>query len=144
MISDVKIISGNKHIDERGTLHYVNDFDMSNVKRMYMITPSDVPRSWRGHMIEQRWFYVVNGSFEIYLTKIDNWEMPDPNLAVETYNLSADSAQVICVPAGYASNFRPLFPESKIMIYADASINSGVSDEYKFPANYFVRGNIES
>jgi len=142
MISEVKIISGNKHIDERGVLHYVNDFDMSKVKRMYTITPNNVLRFWRGHRIEQRWFYVVNGGLEIYLTKIDNWETPNPNLEVEVYNLSADLAQIIYVPPGYASNFRPLFPDSKIMIYADAFINNGISDEYQFPANYFINSNI--
>ena len=56
MTKDVKhlqpyIIDGAVHNDHRGTVAFVNDFDMSPIKRMYTIThPSTtVVRAWQAH-----------------------------------------------------------------------------------------------
>ena len=61
-----KIIDGGVFSDERGTLQFVNNFDMSVVKRMYFTThPSiDTIRAWQGHRIEKRWFFCVKGGFK--------------------------------------------------------------------------------
>lgn len=73
-----KIIKGENHNDSRGILFYNNDFDASAIKRLYVIDnhKTNFIRAWQGHKIEQRWFSVMQGSFKIKLTKIDNWEHP--------------------------------------------------------------------
>ena len=77
-----KIISGNCHSDPRGSLFYNNDFDATAVKRVYVIENqnTDFVRAWQGHKIEQRWFAGVQGSFEIRLMAIDDWEHPSKDL----------------------------------------------------------------
>ena len=57
------LISGVNHKDERGILNFNNDFDMSLVKRMYLIENVDTlfKRRWQGHKIEQRWFSATIG-----------------------------------------------------------------------------------
>ncbi|MET4141616.1 WxcM-like domain-containing protein [Pedobacter sp. UYP1] len=139
MSFEVNLICGGQHTDHRGTLYFVNDFDMSEVKRMYMISHSDttVRRGWRGHKLEQRWFCVVQGSFELKLVKIDDWDKPDQNLAIETVILSADNPQVIHIPVGYATGFRALVPDSKVMVYADRAIADAKLDDHLYPADYF-------
>jgi len=139
----VEIIQGGRHLDGRGMLDYVNDFDMSQVKRMYFITHPDpsVKRGWRGHKLEQRWFFVVKGSFEINLVKIDNWTSPDRDLPIETYLLSADNPQVIHVPIGYASGFKALEPDSRFMVYADTGIEAAKLDDYQYPVDHFNNWN---
>jgi len=64
-----KIITGNSHTDTRGTLYYNNDFDASEIKRVYVIenATTDIIRAWQGHKIEQRWFSAIKGSFKIGL-----------------------------------------------------------------------------
>ncbi|MCG9881030.1 MAG: hypothetical protein MH472_10575, partial [Bacteroidia bacterium] len=58
------LIEGNIHQDERGGVRFVNDFDMSDVVRMYCIEPKvGVVRAWQGHKIERKWFYVAKGRF---------------------------------------------------------------------------------
>ena len=135
----VEIIGGGQHTDSRGTLHFVNDFDMSPVRRMYMIYHPDtaVVRAWRAHKIEQRWFYVLEGSFEFKAVKIDNWESPDPDLEVEQYTLLAEQSQILHLPVGYASGFRALVPGSKVMVYADGHISDAANDDYQYPVAYF-------
>src|SRR5690606_23447518 len=79
---------GNKHMgkppfihggiaeDHRGSIRFVNDFDMAAVKRFYIIENKDTEtiRGWRAHRIEQRWFYVLEGAFSLKAVKIDDWE----------------------------------------------------------------------
>lgn len=139
MLEEVEIIQGGRHQDSRGTLDYVNGFDMSLVKRMYLITHPDpnIKRGWRAHKLEQRWFYVLEGSFEISLVKIDDWLMPSKDLSLETYTLSAEDPQIIYVPRGYASGFKALIPDSKFIVYADALIEQAQEDDYQYPVDYF-------
>jgi hypothetical protein len=41
---------------------YNNDFDFSEIKKMYTIENSSIEfiRVWQGHRIEQRWFSALN------------------------------------------------------------------------------------
>ena len=61
------IINGGFFEDSRGRLDYVNDIDLSKIKRMYFTTNTEVGffRGWQGHKIESRWFFCVKGSFEV-------------------------------------------------------------------------------
>lgn len=143
MSDQLEIITGGSHTDGRGIIAFVNDFDMSPVKRMYMISHSDteVRRGWRGHQIERRWFYVVEGSFEIKLVKIDDWTTPDPDAELKTIILSADDPQVIYVPAGYATCIKAQVINSKLMVYGDTLIAEAVKDDHLYPADYFNNWN---
>jgi len=136
----VQVLNGGRHVDSRGRLDHVNDFDMSEVKRMYLITHIDpsVKRGWRAHKLEQRWFYVVEGSFEVSLVKIDDWVSPNPDLQLEVYVLSADKPQVLHVPVGYATGFKALERDAKFIVYADFGIENAVNDNYQYPSDYFT------
>ena len=59
------LFSGNQHQDARGKISFINDCDLSKIKRFYVIKPADteVVRAWQGHQQEEKWFYVVEGSF---------------------------------------------------------------------------------
>ncbi|TKC05278.1 WxcM-like domain-containing protein [Pedobacter frigoris] len=140
MNENIMVIKGGRHIDNRGIMDYINEFDMSLIKRMYMINHPNkhIKRGWRAHKLEQRWFYVVKGGFEINLVKIDDFENPDPNQKIETYELTDQQPMVIHVPVGYASAFRALENDSKVVVYADANIQAAVNDNYQYPIDYFV------
>jgi hypothetical protein len=81
---DTQLILGNRYADERGRLCYNNDFDASQVKRIYIIenNSTDFVRGWQGHQIEQRWFSAITGKFKIELIQIDNWKQPSKDLKV--------------------------------------------------------------
>ena len=60
-----RLIQGGSHVDARGSISFVNDFDFKNVCRFYCITPKTKTevRAWQGHKIESKWFYCISGVF---------------------------------------------------------------------------------
>ena len=139
MIDDINIISGGIHCDARGSIEFVNDFDMSQVKRFYIIENNDTQtlRGWRAHRIEQRWFYVLSGSFQLKLLKIDNWDSPNTNLPVHEYTLLKSQKQVFHIPSGYATCLRALEEDSRLLVFADFGIEHASNDNYLYPLDYF-------
>ncbi len=135
----VQSITGGVAIDERGQIRFVNEFDMSLVKRFYIIKNADTEliRGWRAHRIEQRWFYVLSGSFEISIIKIDDWDTPSRDLDVQKEVLIADEFQILHVPAGYGTAFRALEDNSEILVFADHGIEHAPYDDYTWELEYF-------
>lgn len=136
----IDFIKGGIAKDHRGQIRFVNDFDMSLVKRFYIIKNQDTEliRGWRAHRMEQRWFYVVSGSFELSLVKIDNWDSPSKTLEVEKLNIKADDQQVVHVPVGFGTAFKALEAGSELLVFADYGIENAKNDDYTWPVDYFV------
>lgn len=125
--------------DHRGSIRFVNDFDMTAVKRFYIIENKDTEtiRGWRAHRIEQRWFYVLEGAFSLKTVRIDDWENPSPTLPVKEIILRAEDQRVIHVPVGYGTAFQALEPGSRLLVFADYSIEHAKEDDYTWPVEYF-------
>lgn len=136
----IRSIIGGIAKDHRGQIRFVNDFDMTQVKRFYIIKnkDTDLVRGWRAHRIEQRWFYVLSGSFSMDLIKIDDWENASPELPVERRNLQASDKQILHVPVGYGTAFQAIEPESELLVFADHGIEHAKNDDYTWPEDYFV------
>src|SRR5690606_21804711 len=113
------------------------------VRRFYIIKNADTKfiRGWRAHKIEQRWFYVLSGSFELNLVKIDNWDNPSMDLEIERVKLSADDLQVIHLSAGYGTAFQALEDNSELLVFADYGVDHAPLDDYTWPLNYFTAFN---
>jgi len=133
-------IQGGIAKDHRGQIRFVNDFDMAQVKRFYIIknTDTELVRGWRAHRMEQRWFYALSGGFSIDLVRIDNWDRASPELPVETKNIRADENQILHVPAGYGTAFQALEADSELLVFADYPIDNAKNDDYTYPVDYFV------
>jgi dTDP-4-dehydrorhamnose 3,5-epimerase-like enzyme len=133
-----KLIQGGCHNDERGSIKYNNEFNTSDIKRIYTIENRDTNfiRAWQGHKIERRWFSVIQGSFEIKLIKIDNWEQPNKNLKVSIFVLEASTLDVLCLPKGYVSSIVAKEKNSKLLAMSDYSLGE-IDDEYRFAPDYF-------
>ena len=132
------LILGGNYKDNRGILKYNNEFDMSLVKRMYIIENVDTVfiRCWQGHKIEQRWFTAVVGGFKIDLIKIDDWENPSKKLKKITFEISSKNADVLHIPVGYVSSIQAMIKSSKLLVMADYKLGA-VSDDYKYSTDYF-------
>jgi dTDP-4-dehydrorhamnose 3,5-epimerase-like enzyme len=134
-----EITKGDSHTDSRGTLFYNNDFNVSAIKRMYVIENQNIDfvRAWQGHKIEQRWFSVMKGSFSIQLIAIDHWDKPSTNLERFTFVVDSEKLDVLHVPSGYVSSIRSLEQGSKLLVMSDYLLGE-MKDEYRFEMNYFV------
>ncbi len=133
------LIKGGKFSDQRGAITFVNDFDMSPIKRFYLISPENtsIVRAWQGHQHESKWFHVVSGKFLIRLIQIDNWDQPSTSLLVSDFVLSADDHSVLHIPGGYVNGFQMLENNSSLMIYSDADLEASKLDDYRFDQNYW-------
>lgn len=133
-IFNALLIEGGTFVDERGRLDFVNEFDMSRIKRFYITANinTNLIRAWQGHKIESRWFYCIQGRFDVKIVKIDNWENPSRKLNVNEYILSSETPQVLFVPNGYVNGFRALEEDSKLMIFSDHKSNELNNDNFRF------------
>lgn len=132
------IIKGNSYIDARGSLKYNNDFNASQVKRIYSIENANIQlkRGWQGHKIEQRWFSAFSGKFEILVIKIDNWDKPDLNSKPFVFELSSDTLDFLHIPSSYVTCIQAKEENSKLLIMADYILGE-VDDECKFLLEQF-------
>ena len=101
----IDFIQGGIAKDHRGQIRFVNDFDMSQVKRFYIIKNTDLEliRGWRAHRMEQRWFYVLSGKFSVDVVQIDDWSQASPDLSVEKIILDNTENRVLHLSAGYGT-----------------------------------------
>ncbi len=138
-MEELNFIQGGIARDERGDIRFVNEFDMSVVKRFYIIRNADITsiRGWRAHRIEQRWFYVLSGSFHLDLVKIDDWQKPNPFLSIQSIVLNAYDMKLLHVPAGYGTAFRALVPNSELLVYANYPLTHAPMDDYSWNQDYF-------
>lgn len=138
-VNNIELITGGIAKDERGEILFVNEFDMSEVKRFYIIRNADINliRGWRGHRIEKRWFYVLSGKFEFNIIEIDNWEVPSKTLPINKINVGAEDLRLLCMSAGFATAIRALEPNSELLVYADHLLNHASKDDYTWDLSYF-------
>lgn len=133
-----KIIKGSFSTDIRGTINFNNAFDLSLIKRMYIIknTSVDILRGWQGHQKEQRWFSAMDGGFCIKLIKIDDWELPSKDLESIELSISNKTLDVLHVPKGYVSCIKAIVQHSKLLVMSDYKFGE-IIDEYRFELDYF-------
>ncbi len=135
-----KLIAGGTYTDQRGTLSYINDFDLTPIKRFYTITHpnKNVVRAWQGHQQEHKYFHVIRGSFVVAWVEIDNFNSPSPNLKAHYEILKASENNVLSVPPGYANGLKALEPGAKIMVFSDYALNESLDDKIRFDKDLWL------
>jgi len=132
------LLEGKKHQDERGVITYNNDFDASQIKRIYTIEnhSTDFIRGWQGHNIEQRWFACMKGSFEISVIVVDDFTNPSKKLIIQKYLLTDDVLTYLHIQSGCITAIQAKEDGSKLLVLADYELGE-INDEYRFDLNYF-------
>ncbi len=139
----IKIIQGGIASDNRGQIRFVNDFDMSLVKRFYLIKNSDTnpSRGWRAHKIEKRWFYAISGSFLLSFVKIDDWNCPNQLSEIDQILINSEENKLVYFPPGFGTVFKALEPNSELLVFADHLLDHADKDNYTYPLDYFLKFN---
>jgi dTDP-4-dehydrorhamnose 3,5-epimerase-like enzyme len=134
-----QITEGGLFSDERGTIAFVNDFDLSPIKRFYRISHpnTSIIRAWQGHKIERKWFHCTKGAFEIKVIKIDSWANPSKDLLIENYILRADTSQILAVTEGCVTGIRALEDAATLMVFSDKTLDEAKNDDFRFDKNYW-------
>ncbi len=139
------IIKGGLAVDDRGEVGFVNDFQFTGVKRFYTLRnhSKGFVRAWHGHRKETKYFTAVTGTFLVCLVKIDDWENPSPNLAVERYLLSAKQPAVLAIPAGYANGTMALTEDAVLMVFSSNALQESLQDDIRFASRYWDPWTVE-
>ncbi len=124
----MKIFLGKTYLDSRGILRFNNDFDLSEIKRVYEIENCDIEfrRGWKGHCKEKRWFLCTSGVIEITVKEIlQGIKLSNKS---NTIKLSADKFDVLEVPEMYATLIKQKVPGSKVLVFANSFIDNSEED----------------
>ena len=133
------MINGGLAVDDRGELGFVNDFRFGGVKRFYTVAnhrPGFV-RAWHGHRREGKYVTAVNGAAVVGAVRLDDWERPSRNLAVERFVLSARKPSVLFIPPGYANGFMSLTDDLKLMFFSTSTLEESAADDIRFDSRYW-------
>lgn len=122
-------------MDHRGTVSFVNDFDMALVKRVYWIKHDDCVfiRGWQGHLKERKWFCATAGSFEMKLLATDSFSAPFEKVRLFSFVLNSEEPSIIYAPGGFLSSFRAVKAGSVLQVYSDCTLEQSKDDDYRFP-----------
>ena len=145
MISEFSQVPGGKAFDDRGSLTFINDLDLSQFKRFYIVENHSrgFVRAWHGHKKEAKAVVVVSGSALVAAVKVDNWESPSKDLKIERVVLSSDKPTALLIPAGYANGFMTLTESAKVMFLSTSSLEESAGDDIRFDARLWNPWNIE-
>jgi len=132
-------IQGGISVDDRGFLRYVNNFDMSKIKRFYQVDNFDLNtvRAFHGHMKEEKFAYVSSGSVLVCLVKLTDKEKPSKDEQVERFVISARNPQILHVPSGYANGFKSLEQNTSVIFFSTSSLEESKGDDYRFSYDYW-------
>lgn len=142
-VSEPILIKGSSHIDERGQIGFVNSFNLSQVKRFYIISPKNtqVIRAWQAHKFESKYFYCISGEFIVSTVKIDDFNKPSKNLKTHVYLLKEGESNILYIPPGYANGFKAKQKNSKLLVFSDKTIDESKQDDYRFNKNNWINWN---
>ena len=108
---------------------------MDAIVRMYEIAPANtqIQRGWQGHKKEKKWFYCNTGSFNFNIIKLDSFEMSLDQFVPSRFLLDSCNPQILEVEEGYATAFKALEENSKILVFSNVSLEESKNDDFRYP-----------
>ena len=134
-----KLIVGARHVDERGSLLFNNDLNISNFRRMYIINNSDSHpfRGWHGHELESKIFITLSGRIRFGAVRVEDWSNPDKSEVPQVAELKADSLDAFFVPGGYANGILSLEPGSQALVISSSTLSDSLVDDYRIESTFW-------
>lgn len=129
------LIKGEVFADDRGTMRFVNAFDMAEVVRFYEIAPKDqhIIRAWQAHKHEKKWFHCLSGSFVINVVEIDNFEKPSDDLEPIRIEMNSLVPEILAVPGGFATGIRASSENASLQVFSNATLEESKKDDFRYP-----------
>lgn len=135
----VKLFPGDSSVDDRGSVRFVPDVPLTDVKRLYVVAnfSTRTIRAWHGHLKEAKFVCAVRGSALVAVVPLDDPRRPDKKATVQRFVLSTLKPAVLYVPAGHANGFRVLEADTSLMFFSTASVEESQADDYRFAWDYW-------
>lgn len=139
----IQSINGEEYRDSRGVLISFSDFKLDPFKRLYIIenANTEIIRAWQGHKREQKWFYVIEGSFRIVILKPDDWLEPSASIDYQVFDMVAAENKVIHIPGGFVNGFKAEEPNSRLMVFSDTTLQESIIDDFRYDKDLWYNWN---
>ncbi|MBF0353730.1 MAG: dTDP-4-dehydrorhamnose 3,5-epimerase family protein [Alphaproteobacteria bacterium] len=145
--SELTFLPGGVAVDDRGSLQFVNDFDMADcgIRRFYAVTNHETLfiRAWHGHQNETKYLFVASGAVLLAAVKIDDWKNPSPSLPVARHVLSYEKPGLMKIPGGFAHGTMTLRPNTRLFFFSTSSLKESAGDDFRFEAFFWNPWKIE-
>jgi dTDP-4-dehydrorhamnose 3,5-epimerase len=138
-------LNGGISIDDRGILKYINDLQLNEYKRFYVVENHEKGfiRAWHGHLIEAKAFIPIKGSILVGAVPIDNEENPSKEARVERYVISEQKPGALIIPPRFANGFKTLSDNSIVLILSTSKLEDSLADDFRYPFDYWNPWEIE-
>jgi dTDP-4-dehydrorhamnose 3,5-epimerase len=133
------LFQGSRATDDRGSLAFINGFDISSFKRFYIVEnhSSNFIRAWHGHIKEAKAILVIKGTAIVCAVKMDDPISPNKSNQVERKVMSSSNPAAFYIPAGYANGFMTLSHDTQILVFSSTTLEESQGDDYRFEFNYW-------
>lgn len=130
------VIPGGIFSDERGTVGFVNDFLMTDVRRFYFIgfPAMGAVRAWIGHRHERKWFAAAAGRIALVVRPLEAFAQIEAEPA-RVFRIEEAAPSVVAVPAGHAVGMKALSPHARLLVYSDKTLEEAKGDDIRFDKN---------
>lgn len=134
-----RLIDGAMFVDDRGFVGAVNAFDLAGLRRFYVVGnhAAGFVRAWHAHRRERKYVTVVAGTALVCTVKIDDWERPARDLAIERHVMLAARPAVLGIPGGYAHGTMTLTADTRLVFFSDCSLEESLQDDVRYEARYW-------
>ncbi|MEJ7586579.1 MAG: hypothetical protein WKI04_03345 [Ferruginibacter sp.] len=138
---EIALVQGGVFTDHRGTLQFVNETDPGNYRRFYLITHPDISviRAWQGHLVEEKGFYVIGGSFTIAVVRPEDFLNPSDDELPEFFELAAQANKFLRVPGGSYTGIKANTPGATLLVLSGLDVAASKNDDYRQPAGRWVQ-----
>ena len=132
--SEPTVLNGGHYIDDRGTVSFFNEIDLTEWKRFYVVSNHQIGfiRAWHGHKHECKMVIPLAGASLVASVKIDDWDNPKTDVPPHKFVLSADSPRSLFIPNGYANGFKTLTADAKLLFLSSSTLEESAADDYRF------------
>jgi dTDP-4-dehydrorhamnose 3,5-epimerase-like enzyme len=140
-----ELVRGGSAVDDRGALAFINDLNLADFRRLYIVTnhAAGFVRAWHGHRFERKAAFVVSGAAVVCAVEIDDWDSPSRDLQVHRFVLSERNPSALIIPAGFANGFMTLVPDTRIGFLSSSSLEDAAADDVRFPARLWDPWSVE-
>ena len=144
-IGQPTVISGSSSSDDRGSLKFINDLELSEIKRFYIVenNESGFIRAWHAHKKESKIFISIQGSILACAVKVSDFSSPNKSEEVTRVVLDSNSPSALLVPSGFANGFKTLTPGAKLLVFSTSSLEESKKDDFRYNFDYWNPWAIE-
>ena len=129
-----KLIKGGAFVDDRGTVTFCNDFDMSVIRRFYILEnwQEGYVRAWHGHIKEAKWIVCVSGAAIVGAGAMLKGKVgiDHPDRFVLHPN-----GDVLYIPPGYANGHKNLVQGTRLIHFSNLTQEETKGDDIRFNAD---------